>query len=332
MKKSYTSLTHLSFLLASLAGANALADPGAYLFATFKNGPGEMVEQIYFAVSTNGRSWQALNKAEPVLVSDVGEKGVRDPYLLRSPDGKKFYLLATDLSIHFTLDWKRAQREGSKAIVIWDSADLVNWSRPRLVTVSPDDAGCTWAPEAVYDETKQEYLTFWASRTGRDEFAKQRIWAAWTKDFVTFEKPFIYIEKPWDVIDTTMVRVGEKIYRFSKDEQFKTITLEAGTNLIGSWFAVTNFSLSKATGYEGPSCYPLKPVAAGKPAWCLVLDHYRKRTGYQPFITEDIGSGQFQPGAEFEFPFYFRHGSVLPISTEELARLEQAYGSAKTSP
>jgi len=55
-----------------------------------------------------------------VLVSQLGEKGVRDPYLLRSQDGQKFYLLATDLSINLNRDWKRAQEAGSKSIVIWN--------------------------------------------------------------------------------------------------------------------------------------------------------------------------------------------------------------------
>ena len=126
-----------------------------------------MSEQIYFAISPDGRHWSALNGSQPVLVSTLGEKGVRDPYLLRSADGKKFYLIATDLSINLNGDWGRATNAGSKSIVIWDSTDLVHWSEPRLVKVAPDDAGCTWAPEAVYDEGKKAYLTFWASRPGQ---------------------------------------------------------------------------------------------------------------------------------------------------------------------
>ena len=60
---------------------------------------------------------------------------------------------------------------------------------PRLVKVAPDDAGCTWAPEAIYDEAKQEYLVFWASTTGRDEFAKHRIWGARTLAAVEVRAP-----------------------------------------------------------------------------------------------------------------------------------------------
>ena len=174
-----------SMLLIALRASGA---EGGFLFVTFKGEQTPMSEQIYFAMSPDGRQWNALNNSQPVLVSELGEKGVRDPYLLRSHDGKMFYVIATDLSVHFNRDWNRNTHAGSKSIVIWDSTDLVHWSKPRLVKIAPDDAGCTWAPEAVYDEDKKEYLTFWASTTASDNFSKQRIGAAWTKDFVTFGK------------------------------------------------------------------------------------------------------------------------------------------------
>lgn len=84
-------------------------DVGGYLFATFRGEESLMTEQIYFMISENGRDWKALNNKNPVLVSELGEKGVRDPYIIRSHDNEKFYLIATDLSIHLNPDWKRAQ-------------------------------------------------------------------------------------------------------------------------------------------------------------------------------------------------------------------------------
>lgn len=321
-----STMKKLFLLFAVLTVTAAWAGNGGYLFATFKGEQTPMTEQIYFALSQDGRIWNALNGGQPVLVSTLGEKGVRDPYLLRSHDGKKFYLIATDLSINLNHDWRRAVRAGSKSIVIWDSTNLVHWSEPRLVKVAPDDAGCTWAPEAIYDERQKEYLVFWASTTAGDNFAKHRIWAAWTKDFVTFDKPFIYTEKPWTLIDSTIVRENGTYYRFSKDEKEKDITFESCSTLTGRWNDVTNFSLAKMRGYEGPECYLIKPAADGKPAtWCLILDQYSKGTGYQPFISEDLSGGQFKAGEGFVFPFKFRHGSVLPVSAAEYERLEVAY-------
>jgi hypothetical protein len=328
MRLKHLFLTGLVVLATAVTALAAM--PGGFLFVTFKGEQTPMSEQIYFALSKDGRNWSALNNSQPVLVSKLGEKGVRDPYLLRSHDGKKFYLIATDLSIHRNGDWGRAQNAASQSIVIWDSTDLVHWSEPRLVKVAADDAGCTWAPEAVYDEGKKEYLVFWASKTKSDNFSKQRIWAAWTGDFVTFGKPFIYLEKPWHVIDADIVRENGNYYRFSKDEEYKSITMEVSTNLLGPWRDATNFSLAKIQGYEGPECYSIKPAAADRPTmWCLILDNYASGAGYKPFVTDNLGGGQFKPGEDFVFPFNFRHGSVLNLADGEFKRLETAYAKAK---
>jgi len=310
-----------------LASSVAYAEDGGFLFVTFNGEASPMGEQIYFGLSQDGRHWEALNNKQPVLTSELGEKGVRDPFIFRSHDGKKAYIIATDLSINRNRDWTRATHAGSKSIVIWDSEDLVHWSEPRLVQVAADDAGCTWAPEAIYDEGTQDYLVFWASMNKSDNFAKQRIWACRTKDFVTFDKPFIYIEKPGHVIDTDIIRDGDKYYRFSKDEQFKAITMEVSDKLMGPWQDVPDFSLAKMTGYEGPECFLLDPAANGNPpTWCLILDCYSKGTGYHPYVTHDLAAGQFTPATDFSFPFPFRHGAVLAVTPAEYQSLKATYG------
>jgi len=318
------------FLLTMLTALSSYAGDGGFLFVTFRGEKSDMTEQIYFALSRDGRNWEGLNNSEPVLVSQLGEKGVRDPYLLRSHDGRTFYLLATDLSIFHNRDWGRSTHAGSKSLVIWDSNDLVHWSQPRLVKVAADDAGCTWAPEAVYDEDTHDYLVFWASTNKSDNFSKQRIWAARTTDFRTFTKPFIYIEKANHVIDTDIVRDQGKYYRFSKDEKFKAISMEVSEKLMGPWIDVPQFSLAQLRGYEGPECFQIAPASGSKPAtWCLILDQYSKGTGYQPFVTENLAGGQFTAGAGFTFPFLFRHGSILALSDAEYRRMEGAYKKAK---
>ncbi len=319
----------LALLTLCFAGTTFAADSGGYLFVTFRGEGSPMTEQIYFMVSENGRDWSALHEGEPVLVSTVGEKGVRDPYIIRSHDGKKVYLIATDLSINLNRDWGRAQTAASKSIVIWESEDLVNWSEPRLVKVAPDNAGCTWAPEAVYDEERGEYMVFWASKTADDNFVKQRIWAARTKDFKTFGEPFVYIEKPTTVIDTTIIRENGQYYRFTKDEQYKAITMETSKDLMGGWKDVEGFTLAKLTGYEGPTCFMIEPPADGKPAkWCLLLDWYSRGRGYQPYMTDDLGRGQFAEADAMNFPFHpVRHGTVMPITGEEMSRLVGKWGS-----
>jgi len=325
-----------AMLCFSLARAS---DDGGFLFVTFRGEGTAGGEQIYFGLSRDGKHWQALNGGKPALTSALGEKGARDPYVLRAADGDnggggKFYLIATDLSIYRNHDWKRAVQSGSRAILVWESSDLVNWSAPRLVNVAPPDAGCAWAPEAIYDPEKQSYLVYWASTTKGDDYAKHRIWAAWTKDFRAFSEPFVYIEKPTTIIDTDIVRDGAdgRYYRFTKDEKYKAITMETADSLTGEWRDVPGFTLAQARGYEGPACFLLTPARDGKAAapgaWYLLLDAYSAHTGYKPFVTGNLASGNFTPApaADFEFPFRFRHGGVLRITSAEYERLKARMG------
>ncbi len=315
----------LILLLVHCFCTNALADEGGgYLFATFRGEASPMTEQIYFMISEDGYDWQALNNKKPVLTSALGEKGVRDPYIIRSHDNKKFYLIATDLSIHLNPDWERAQTAGSQSIVVWESEDLVRWSTPRLVKVAPDNAGCTWAPEAIYDPEKKAYMVFWASKTADDDYAKHRIWAAHTQDFKTFSKPFVYMEKPNTVIDTTIVKEGDTFYRFTKDEKHKAISMEKSEHLMRGWKTLDNFSLKLLKGYEGPASFMTEPARDNQPAtWSLLLDFYSKGQGYQSFETDDLSSGNFKEGKKMKFPFHpVRHGTVIALTKTEYARIK----------
>ncbi len=103
---------------------------GFYYF--IGNAPGQ--EQIFAAVSTNNTptSWDLVNQGNPILVSTVGTNGVRDPSIVRSPDGTKFYLLATDLNIGSGTSFGEASQRGSRSIVVCGRAAI--WRRgPSLV-------------------------------------------------------------------------------------------------------------------------------------------------------------------------------------------------------
>src|SRR5690606_12262578 len=128
------------------------AEDTAYLFAYF-TGQGAENERIRYAVSRGNDilDWTVINDDQPVLVSEKGERGLRDPFLVRSPEGDRFYLLATDLNTS-TTGLEGSQEFGSRYIEVWESTDLVNWSEQRHVLVASENAGNAWAPEAYYDE------------------------------------------------------------------------------------------------------------------------------------------------------------------------------------
>lgn len=291
------------------------SDYKGYLFTHFSGVNRQDAEQIYFAASEDGLFWTELNKNNPVLVSNVGDKGVRDPYIIRSPEGDKFYMVATDLRIANGAGWTAAQRSGSKCVVVWESYDLVNWSRERLVKVARDDAGCTWAPEIVYDDITGEYVLFWASRVAQDNYAKQRIYMAKTRDFYTFTEPVLWIEKSHDVIDTTVIKHNGMYYRFSKNESNKTIFIEKASQILSNNYQqVFSQSVGSISGVEGPAVFKFN----GENKWCLLLDDYGG-SGYFPMVTNDLSSGEFTKlsSSQYSLPSAPRHGTVIQITQSE---------------
>lgn len=95
-----------------------------YLFAHFI-GEAQLGEQVYFASSRDGLHWKDLNSGNPVLISDIGEKGVRDPFIIRDVLNGKYIIIATDLCIASGKGWWSAQHNGSTNIIVWESKDLV---------------------------------------------------------------------------------------------------------------------------------------------------------------------------------------------------------------
>lgn len=214
---------------AALLATPAAAGPryGGYLFFYFTGEGTATGEQIYLAASRGNDPlrFDELNDRAPVLTSTLGDRGVRDPFIIRSPRGDRYYLIATDLRIHGNGDWDAAQRRGSKHIEVWESTDLVHWSAQRHVRVSPDTAGNTWAPEAYWDRTINAYVVFWASKlyaandpdhTG-DSY--NRMLYATTTDFRTFSTPKVWLDPGYSVIDSTVVEQDGWYYRFTKDER-----------------------------------------------------------------------------------------------------------------
>ena len=231
-------------------------DYKGYFFTYFAGEGYSDGEQIYFAASKDGDKWYDLNDNKPVLTSTMGEKGVRDPFIIRSPEGDKFYMIATDLKINGGNGWGAAQTAGSQSLMVWESTDLVNWSDQRMVEVSASiDAGCTWAPEATYDPITGEYVVYWASKTASDNYGKQRLYYAKTRDFYSFTEPELYIEKDESSIDTTIIYNEEDkmYYRYTKNEggntnelgaKTKTIFAEKSSTLLGNWTLIPSESLN----------------------------------------------------------------------------------------
>lgn len=290
-----------------------------YLFATF-TGESEDGEQIYMALSEDGFYWRDLNDRKPVLRSEIGEKGVRDPFLLRAWDGSRYYLMATDLRIASGTSWEDARSRGSRAMIVWESEDLLHWSEPRSCVVGAEESGCVWAPEAVYAPEKDAYMVFWSSFLG----GRHQICRAYTRDFRIFEDRGIYMEQAYDVIDMTIIREARKYWRFYKNEQEKYLCMDCGKDLGGPFTRMESFDLGNRKGVEGPALFPLK-----KGGWCLLVDQFESNGGYVPLLCESLSEGRFQGMQEGQYNMGIlqkRHGSILPLNEKEYFAVKKAYG------
>ncbi len=293
-----------------------------YLFCYFAGESYPDGEQIYLAVSEDGLFWEDLNGNRPVLYSNLGEKGVRDPFIVRRKDGEGFYLIATDLRVHGSCDWARAREHGSRGIIRWESRDLIHWSDPVKVDIAVPDAGCTWAPEATYDPERDAFLVYWASATASDQFAKQRIYAAYTTDFLTFGKPEVYMEQSDHIIDMTIEEVNGVYYRLYCSDMHGGIWLDQVNGLHGVPAQIPSADIDAQKRVEGPFVFRFY----GKDRWCLLLDQCGG-IGYYPLVTDDISSGKFTvlPQGSYRMPSRARHGSVMAITTAEYEALKSAY-------
>ena len=297
-----------------------------YLFVYFV-GEGSGGEAIYFAVSQDGYNWKELNRGKAVLNSTLGTTGLRDPFLMRSEDGEKFYLIATDLCINKDGDWWKAQTAGSTSVMFWESEDLIHWSEQQMLQINNKTAGCTWAPEMYFDKETGEYMIFWASRTRGDGYAKQRIFYTTTKNFVEFAKPKAWINYPYSTIDTTIIEEDGSYYRFTKYEDQARIIMERADSLMGEWTQVDSLILDAQKGVEGPTCFEFheEDIKNGQ-RFALLLDNFGG-SGYYMLTTDSLADGEFQKVKGYSLPDRPRHGTVIRITDEEYEALMNEYGT-----
>ena len=310
-------------------------------------------EQTYFSISEDGLNWSELNGGNAVLTSDIGESGLRDHFIARAPEGDKYYMIATDLSIyHNAGNWAGAGGSGSHGIVVWESDDLVNWSEPWIAEIAPENAGCTWAPEFIYDETTGEYVVYWSATSIEldengevaQEYENHTIYYAKTRDFRTFTDAEVYHSggkmedgTPIKVIDSTMIENDGTYYRYTKNEMNGTIMVDKSDAILGTFTEINSDTLSSdvpATvgAVEGPIIFKMnEKTEDGKDQWCLMVDRFARGQGYYPLITTDLDSGEFTMLSDDEFSMptdvhKYRHGYVMPVTAAEYDALQRTYG------
>lgn len=302
----------------------------AYLFVHFTDGKKKDSEHIWFAISRDGLHWTDLGGDDPILSAKLGTKGIRDPFILYDEHLDKYFIIATDLNTEGH-NWYNFSHKGSRSLFVWESEDLINWSEERLVEVGIENAGCVWAPEAIYCKEKASWFVFFAScvREKGELHHKQRIYGTFTKDFKEFSPTFKFINAKTDVIDTNIVYDKGYYYRFSKDETNKKITIERSLELISdTWESIHSEVFSHFYGLEGPEGYYIDDLEK----WCLIADQYHTNGGYTPFLCDDLASGHFIQLHNDQYDMgkrKKRHGGVIKITDEQCDKLITHFGIDK---
>lgn len=324
-------------LLATVLHATARRLPkekdfAGYLFAYFEgSGDRQTQEQLRFAISKDAKEWYALNGNKPVIASDsISESGgIRDPHILRGEDGC-YYIVATDMKVA-QYGWNE-----NPGIVLLKSQDLINWSHAKI-NLSKDypknfgDAYWVWAPQTIYDKDAGKYMVYFTLQ--RDDRKSLITYYAYAnKNFTGFEgEPEILFSAQYGSIDNDIIEKDGIYHLFykgnTKDAGGKEIKngIQQATSksLHGPWkedFRYLDAYAGTRTHVEGSGVFKLN----GREEYVLMYDLYSNgRYEYQ--TSKDLIHFSEKPQS-FRKDFFPRHGTVIPVTADELERLQRQWG------
>lgn len=331
------------FILAMLLSALSWAAPASastpknkyagYLFAYFEGtGEGKLQEHLRFAISKDAKDWYALNNNRPIVSSDTisTSGGIRDPHILRGADGC-YYIVATDMNT-VKNGWK-----DNPGIVMMRSADLVHWSHSKIVLKEAyknfADAYWVWAPQTIYDRKAKKYMVYFTlQRTGDGRKSLITYYAYANNNFTDFEsEPKVLFSAKYGSIDNDIIERNGVFHLFYKGniknaegkEIQNGIQMATAKKLTGPWkedFKFIDAYANQKTGVEGSGVFPLNDGSG----YVMMYDLYGSgRYEYQ--TSRDLKTFTQKPQS-FRKDFFPRHGTVIPITANEMERLQKQWG------
>ncbi|ETZ24796.1 family 43 glycosylhydrolase [Pedobacter sp. V48] len=295
----------------------------AYLFTYFTGNNG-LEESIRFAISSDGYTYRALNNNQPVIssaaISLTG--GVRDPHILRGQDGKAFYMVVTDMVA--AKGW-----DSNRGMVLLRSTDLVNWTSSAINIQKrfPDqeDLLRVWAPQTIYDQKAGKYMIYWSMKHGSDP--DKIYWAYANKDFTDLEtepKQLFFSPTNGACIDGDIIFDHGKYHLFFKTEGEGLGIRVAVSDKLKEGYVLRDGNVQQTKDpVEGAGVFKLN----NGEGYILMYDVYTKGR-YQFTKTKDLK--QFTVvDHEMKMNFHPRHGTVLPITTQEATVLLKKWYTAE---
>jgi len=301
-----------------------------YLLAYFIGNAGPQ-QQNFLALSRDGLNFTWLNNNTKIMTIAEGEQCARDHFIIKDPNREMYYMLATDLNAHKASEGKLASLGypsgfntwGNKAIFVWKSPDLINWSLTSHTNFAGLDSpyaftrgwANAWAPEAIWvsdhanaDGTTGAFMMFWsaspqngtAGYNGNTD--RNRIVCSFTKDFSqgSFTNPqeLYRISDEYDdqIIDACIewdpsVRRWQMYFRRgARNAHIERVT-SVGEAIPSSTSGWTNRAtdlpgtlFASASYYEGPDMNKV----IGKQEWRMIADHFAAPEAFAIFKTTDF--------------------------------------------
>ncbi len=313
-----------------------------YLFAYF---PANDNENIYYALSNDGYNFTPMNNGKRVVAADTVsiKKGLRDPHVLRAPDGW-FYMVNTDM--------KSAEGWASnRGMVLMKSRDLINWKHSTVHF--PDKykgknfANVTrvWAPETIWDAnyvnkdgSKGRPLVYYSLLTNDGTIPYDKVFFNYAnEDFTDLEgDPTHFFDRGKSTIDMDIVyNPVDKLYHaFYKNEgdggickvQAQTLTSENGTKA-PTWYKRSGALQQTTEAVEGAGVFKL----INQNSWVLMYDCYMNGH-YQFTSSTDLENFKFVQDTKTSGAFTPRHGTILPITAQETAALMKVFPTPDFEP
>ena len=316
----------LPFLLLA-AGMNVLAQEPftKYLFVYF---PSNSDENIYYALSDNGFDYTPMNSGQRILAADSVsiKKGLRDPHILRTDDGW-FLMVATDMRC--AEGW-----DSNRGMVLLKSRDLVNWQHStvhfptRYSGTNFANVTRVWAPETIYDPATGKYMVYYSLLTNDGTIRYDKVYYNYANaDFTDLEgQPTLLFDRGASTIDMDIVYDGTKYHAFYKNENDGGISKVTATQLTApvgqessQWSQPSGKLQQTNVAVEGAGVFRL----IDGQTWVLMYDCYT--SGYYQFCTStDLESFTFRQNTYTSGAFTPRHGTVIPVTDAEVARIEAA--------
>jgi hypothetical protein len=300
----------LSVFFVCGCGSGTTAEQKIYLFSSFR---GER-DGLHLAYSEDLYNWTEI--PGPHLKPTIGDKVMRDPFIMRGPDG----------TIHmvWTTGWRRRDIGYAK------TRDLVNWSEQKLLPVmggKPKAKNC-WAPKIFYDRDAEHWQIIWSTWLDDGSFGapelphtskQHRIWYATTKDFDEISEPKVLLDPGYSCIDAYLLKVGGNYLMFFKDERYndsevptpahQNIRMALSTSRYGPF---GNFS-EPITGSGAGKWHNEGPCAVVMGGECYVFyDHHSGDNYYGAVKSKDLQNWT-DVSEQMNFPKGLKHGSIIRV-------------------